>query len=139
MYLLHRASDRSRTCDLRIRSPSLYPAELRTHATFRPSTEPANRRVQPRVGDGVRTHGTQIHSLALYRLSYTHRAIGEATMPKRGNIVKGKPLKKNEKSYAEPRGDLSAASRTKGRLAEQEEQRGGPPPEPGSKPRISVS
>ena len=29
-----------------------------------------------RVGDGDRTHDNQIHSLALYHLSYTHRAIG---------------------------------------------------------------
>ncbi len=34
--------------------------------------------MRSRVGDGVRTHGDQIHSLVLYHLSYTHREIGES-------------------------------------------------------------
>ena len=32
------------------------------------------------VGDGIRTHDSQIHSLELYRLSYTHRTFALARL-----------------------------------------------------------
>lgn len=34
-----------------------------------------------RVDDGVRTRDTQLHRLALYRLSYIHRRTDRGTMP----------------------------------------------------------
>ena len=47
----------TRTADPLVRSQMLYPTELRTRNG---------------VSDGTRTHDSQIHSLELYRLSYTH-------------------------------------------------------------------
>ena len=54
---------RIRTCGLRIRSPALYPTELRAHL------------VKNGVSEGTWTLGIQDHNLALYQLSYTHHVI----------------------------------------------------------------
>ena len=64
------APGRIRTCDPRIRSPLLCPAELQAHAPFQgPRTErPA---AQRRAGDGIRTRDNQLGRLELYQLSYT--------------------------------------------------------------------
>ena len=75
-----RAPDTARTCDLRIRSPLLYPTELQAHFPFMPKIDRftgilknsvsffkmPNKHKRKRVGDGVRTHDNQIHNLALY-------------------------------------------------------------------------
>ncbi len=73
------APGRIRTCDLRIRSPALYPAELRAHIKRNPSD---NRKKDNLflyillqvvgVGDGTRTRGHRYHNPVLYQLSYTH-------------------------------------------------------------------
>ncbi len=70
------ASGRTRTCDLRVRSPALYPTELRTQ-----NQKPELLTLPDLgVGDGSRTHNFQIHSLVLCQLNYTHHA--EANMYK---------------------------------------------------------
>ena len=51
----------TRTPDLRIRSPTLYPTELRAHPSFSCG-----------VSEGDRTLGHRSHNPALYHLSYTH-------------------------------------------------------------------
>ena len=63
---LYFASGGIRTPDQRIRSPPLYPTELRTHflAVF-----------NQWVNDGIRTHDNQNHNLALYQLNYVHHVI----------------------------------------------------------------
>ncbi len=59
---IHGAPGRIRTCGLRIRSPTLYPAELRAH----------NKSICNGVSEGARTLDIQDHNLALCQLSYTH-------------------------------------------------------------------
>ena len=54
----------TRTPDPRIRNPLLYPPELHAPKHLQLSGYG--------VGDGIRTRDVQIHSLALYQLSYTH-------------------------------------------------------------------
>ena len=56
------APGRIRTCDLRIRSPELYPAELQAHINQFNG-----------VSDGTRTRDIWSHIPELYQLSYAHR------------------------------------------------------------------
>ncbi len=58
------ASGRIRTCDPRIRSPALYPAELRTREIR--FAEVVICSGGQRVDDGIRTRDTQNHNLVLY-------------------------------------------------------------------------
>ena len=62
------APGRARTCDLRIRSPTLYPTELR--APLRAAQAVCRwllrRRREIGVSDGARTHNAQIHNLVHY-------------------------------------------------------------------------
>jgi hypothetical protein len=68
------APGRIRTCDPRIRSPLLYPAELQAH-----TAGDLLGRGKRGAGDGIRTRDNQLGRLELYQLSYTrlltHRSV----------------------------------------------------------------
>ena len=60
---------RARTCDFRIRSPTLYPTELRAQRLL------VLRREGLGVDDGARTRDNRNHKPGLYQLSYIHRYV----------------------------------------------------------------
>ena len=73
-YEMLGAPGRIRTCDLKIRSLLLYPAELRAHG------KASIRKGRDGAGDGSRTRDPQLGRLMLYQLSYSRprRLVGTA-------------------------------------------------------------
>src|SRR5262249_33683381 len=60
------APDRIRTCGLRLRRPSLYPAELRAHTDLSAEARVSVWRAKAGAPGGSRTPGLQGRSLSLY-------------------------------------------------------------------------
>ena len=113
------APGRIRTCDLKIRSLLLYPAELRARemiAAWRPGvcSGRGDQKANHGAGDGSRTRDPQLGRLMLYQLSYSRP---ERCVGRDGRIRTADPLLPKQVRYqAAPRPGAGQVYRTHAKL-----------------------